>query len=782
MKRAVSKNLLVRAFRLVMACLFLLLNICPSPVSAQVIVQMPVPGTLVSLSRHFEPALARGVQIDPSDPFHFNFIITPGQELPAGKKQDEYTKLIKYFLVSLTIPNNDMWVNLSPLEHDRMIPENFARTEMGRDLLSQDYLLKQLMSSLLYPERGVGREFWSKVYDKAREMYGTTDIPVDTFNKVWIIPDKAAVYEKDNTAVVVDCHLKVMLETDYLAMAEGAPPVLPVPGGKPALDISKEVIRTVVLPELEKEVNDGEYFAPLRQVYYSMILATWFKQTLKEGVMGQIYADRSKTAGVEQVDIASNERIYQQYLDAFKKGAFNYIKDDYDALTREMIPRKYFSGGINAVSVVPVLNERSQLTSMQEGAVESVQNSGPDFVKVNVVPSSGHVPVIVTEKPASNASQKQDQVDRALSEWESSVQEKLQAVIKDNNAPVFRSNDDYDGFIQKELQMPIENIDQSSRYGGWKVVTLLWENFAGKIQNGWKNLKDGEYRKAAYDWGLSFVDIVQFPGISPPFVLEMMPNSEDTASRDHISAQNVKGAFSQTFMNKHVRLYPGRLLLSLVLGGAVMFTAGSLGMTSGVLFFIGEALLVFPPIAVVIAFVANRLFIPEGHELSHVLQRAVIKGVIERLEKIEPSLVEHFARNFQKIDLEPNVFYGIGRKPPTGAQARKVVSELFLGIRKVLVAVPGQGAGAVTERAGDPHPQENGNEPAAAPVIASAPSDVGGIDLNADKLDLSIKRDGKGILLPMRLQDPLLLNIPGFIPVVVSIAPLDPSTMPVFHH
>jgi len=41
----------------------------------------------------------------------------------------------------------------------------------------------------------LGREFWQKVYKKALINFGTTNIPIDTFNKVWIVPDQAVVYE-----------------------------------------------------------------------------------------------------------------------------------------------------------------------------------------------------------------------------------------------------------------------------------------------------------------------------------------------------------------------------------------------------------------------------------------------------------------------------------------------------------------------------------------------------------------------------------------------------------
>ncbi|MDE2028865.1 MAG: hypothetical protein KGJ11_10040, partial [Candidatus Omnitrophica bacterium] len=45
------------------------------------------------------------------------------------------------------------------------------------------------------------------------------------------------------------------------------------------------------------------------------------------------------------------EAIYQRYLQAFKKGVFNYIKEETDPLTQATIPRKYFSGGFEFVNL-----------------------------------------------------------------------------------------------------------------------------------------------------------------------------------------------------------------------------------------------------------------------------------------------------------------------------------------------------------------------------------------------------------------------------------------------
>ena len=72
--------------------------------------------------------------------------------------------------------------------------------------------------------------------------------------------------------------------------------------------------------------------------------------------MEQVYADKNKTAGVQYTSTVipaktgthfknDVEGLYQEYLKAFKKGVYNYIKEEPDPITQETIPRKYFSGG-----------------------------------------------------------------------------------------------------------------------------------------------------------------------------------------------------------------------------------------------------------------------------------------------------------------------------------------------------------------------------------------------------------------------------------------------------
>src|SRR3989338_2618822 len=192
----------------------------PSPVFAQAvplsILNLPLPGTMVPLSAPYMPTLVRGIIIHPDNPLKFDFLVSPGDDNLTGTAfREESRRLIKYFLAGLTVPDQELWVNLSPYEKNRVISDKFGQTEMGRDMLAQDYILKQLSASLMYPENELGKKFWDRVYKKAYERYGTTEIPMNTFSKIWIVPEKAVVYQQVLSAFVVKSHLKVMLEEDY---------------------------------------------------------------------------------------------------------------------------------------------------------------------------------------------------------------------------------------------------------------------------------------------------------------------------------------------------------------------------------------------------------------------------------------------------------------------------------------------------------------------------------------------------------------------------------------
>ncbi|MEI6438351.1 MAG: hypothetical protein WCO69_06360 [Candidatus Omnitrophota bacterium] len=342
--------------------LSLLIGLMPELSYAQVAVQalhLPVPGAMVAVSGAFNPMVLRGMTIHPENPLQFDFILDSGDTKADGPVlKEESQRLVNYFLAAMTIPRKDLWVNLSPVEKDRIVPDELIKTELGREFLAQDYLLKQFTASLIYPETALGKEFWQKVYASAQAQLGTTDIPMDTFNKVWITPENATVYEKGNTVYVTGMHLKVQLESDYKAGRSGEAQAV----SNEAQELSKQVLRSVIIPVIEKEVNEGANFASLRQSMYSLVLAQWYQDAVKESVLNRAYAGQGKVAGVDVSDPANREKIYQQYMEAYKKGVFNYIKEESRPVvdgSAEVMPRKYFSGGVDVTRKVGLNHAQS---------------------------------------------------------------------------------------------------------------------------------------------------------------------------------------------------------------------------------------------------------------------------------------------------------------------------------------------------------------------------------------------------------------------------------------
>ncbi len=362
-------NLFYFLKRMISLVLVLLLVIDPNLSYAQsaFVSALPQPGVMLGSSAAFTPVLVKGLVVHPDKPLNFDFIVDSGNDSTDQfviKEQSQ--RIAKYFLAAITVPEDQLWVNLSPYEKDRIIENDLALTVLGRDMLAQDYMLKQLTASMIYPEEGLGKDFWAKVYAQAQEKFGTTDIPVDTFNKVWITPDKAEVFEKGNAVYVTDAKLKVMLDTDYTALqradTSSAPTTNNATVGEDLVfsrdNFTKQILREVILPAIEKEVNEGKNFAAVRQVYHAAILAKWYRELIQNTLLADAYVGKNQVAGLTADEKTLKEEIYQRYIAAYKKGVFDYIKEEENPLTGERVPRKFFSGGLDKFGDITL--DRSQ--------------------------------------------------------------------------------------------------------------------------------------------------------------------------------------------------------------------------------------------------------------------------------------------------------------------------------------------------------------------------------------------------------------------------------------
>jgi hypothetical protein len=310
---------------------------------------MPPPTQLITTSVPSEMLRPVGLRFNKNNPLFLSFILNNGSEkLSQNASREQLDKIMRYFLGALTMPGEDLWVNLSPYEDDIICPNTLGETELGHNMLAQDYLLKQLTASLMYPESETGKKFWKAVYQKVYEKTGDARIPVRTFNKVWIVPQDIVIYQRQNQALIGHAYLKVLSEDDYYALSKVQEKSKnKKPEEEEINKISSQVMRDIIIPAIEKEVNEGKQFAALRQIYNTVILAQWFKKKLKDSALAETYFDQNTLYGAQADNVQDKEKIFDTYMTAFKKGVYNYTKNDSDPANKfKAMRRQYISGGV----------------------------------------------------------------------------------------------------------------------------------------------------------------------------------------------------------------------------------------------------------------------------------------------------------------------------------------------------------------------------------------------------------------------------------------------------
>lgn len=273
---------------------------------------LPVAGQMLAVSNNVSSPTLKGLKLDLENPLNIEFIVDMNDKKEITKAKS--MTLIKYFFAALTTPKEDVWVNLSPYEKNRIVDKKFGQTDMGKDLLAQDYILKQLAASLTNPKLDTGKAYWNN------------NAKTDVLDKIWIVPGEVELVEYDNYVAIKSSSLDVK----FKGLAESG-----------ASNMS------AIIGTIKEDVNNGENFANLRQIYSALILGLWFKDKLKDSFYKN-YFNQSKVNSIAIDDIEAKDKIFKQYCKAFEKGAYNIIQKEHDANNR-LEKRKYFAGGFEIV-------------------------------------------------------------------------------------------------------------------------------------------------------------------------------------------------------------------------------------------------------------------------------------------------------------------------------------------------------------------------------------------------------------------------------------------------
>lgn len=344
---------------------------------AQMAGQLDISGYLAGLRNaltqdKFRPLHLRYLSYDTLNN-NFKLLLDKGdlKDVKAPQVAETTQKLLEYFFVGVSLPNSSFWVNLRPDSPDNIIDPCLAQTDAGKILLEADLQLKKDTAKYTSPENPKGKEYWEKLYKKAGELFGYDNITIPTLTRPWIVPDEIIVREANDNAYIYKATLKVQLEQDHLK--DSAVYNFDDPRLKELNEYSSQLIRELIIPELTKEINISKRYAPLRQVYYSLILAQWFKQ--KFNSKGGFYSsliDRQNLNGITSKEDWSKTTYFREYQKSFQKGEYNIQQPIYTSFGQTI--RSYFSGGVD---FGVTKGEGGVLaTAMQKGSVQAATPGG----------------------------------------------------------------------------------------------------------------------------------------------------------------------------------------------------------------------------------------------------------------------------------------------------------------------------------------------------------------------------------------------------------------------
>ncbi len=268
-------------------------------------------------------------------------------------------------------------MNLRPDSRDEIIDPWLEKTDLGKVMLEADLQLKKDMANFTSPKTEEGKKYWDNLYKKAEDLFGQSEITIPTLTRPWIVPGEILIRQTKDNAYIYKATLQVMLEQDYL---KNAPEYkFDDPRLKILNEYSSELIRQEILPKLIREVNSSQKYAGLRQVYYSLVLAQWFKQShTSQDTSHKI--DSFDLGGLTSKKNWSKEAYFKAYKKSFAKGEYK-LQETKSRLSGTSI-KQYFSGGeklvitpeminvINPAVVGDIFSQVSLPDSLKSGLIE----------------------------------------------------------------------------------------------------------------------------------------------------------------------------------------------------------------------------------------------------------------------------------------------------------------------------------------------------------------------------------------------------------------------------
>lgn len=226
---------------------------------------------------------------------------TTSDDVPSYGGKRNAQMAMDAFYVWMALSPDKFWVNLNPTEPDRIIDQEFGKTQAGQVLLEADLEMKEVSGRLQRDDTPLGKRFEDALRGTDKCFLG---------RRQWIEPTPATVREDGDQLYIIDAPLtvKVGLENSDISpnqSCDGQDPAITAQNGK--------LYQDMIMPAVVEAINKDPEFADLRRVYASRIAAEWYRK--RNADKPTQYADVIDSGNVAAWTVPWNSReVFDRYV------------------------------------------------------------------------------------------------------------------------------------------------------------------------------------------------------------------------------------------------------------------------------------------------------------------------------------------------------------------------------------------------------------------------------------------------------------------------------------
>jgi hypothetical protein len=292
------------------------------------------------------------VSTDSSGGVNFDLILKAQKAEGAGPGIDliNSTQLgATAFMTGLVIPEYKFWVSMDPRDPDRIIDEQLGQTDVGRIMLEADLQMKKDFHLYDNPcANETGKAFWNLLNKKRdalvekcimmypEERQNIENVRFYSVDRHVILPDKIYAYTNGTQIYIINATLTIKNQPEYdlctfnvdgqnsAALSKGCREEL----NKSAIDFGQyfnDLQNDMISPYVVADVNQGEKFEDLRNVYTSLALAQWYKSRISSDIdIFRSMRETSNSTMLVSLEPWSPKEIWNRYVYSFKNGEYSF--------------------------------------------------------------------------------------------------------------------------------------------------------------------------------------------------------------------------------------------------------------------------------------------------------------------------------------------------------------------------------------------------------------------------------------------------------------------------